>query len=62
MSLFVMQFFPSLLLLPLRPEDGNITFKIFKKKSAEMLIGMEQWRAVVNVAVKPRVTQKWGMS
>lgn len=27
-----------------------------------MLIGMDQWRAVVNVAVKPRITQKRGLS
>jgi hypothetical protein len=27
-----------------------------------MLIGMDQWWAVVNVAVKPRITQKRGMS
>jgi len=62
MSLFVMQFFPSLLLLALKPEDGSIIFKIFKNRSAEMLIGMDQWRAVVNVAVKPRITQKRGLS
>ena len=55
-------FFPSLLLLPLKPVDGSIIFKIFKNRSAEMLIGMDVWRAVVNVAVKPRITQKRGMS
>jgi len=62
MSVFVMHFFPSLLLLPLKSEDGSIVFKIFKNRSAEMLIGMDQWRAVVNVAVKPRIAQSRGMS
>jgi hypothetical protein len=53
---------PSLLLLSVKPEDGSIIFKIFQNRSVEMLIGMDQWRAVVNVAVKPRITQKRGMS
>jgi len=60
MSVFVMHFFLSLLLLPLKPEDGSIVFKIFKNRGAAMLIGMDQWRAVVNVAVKPRIAQRRG--